>query len=59
MVSRADTLEKMFGRRMVSCLGYMLLLLALLIILALAWPRLFPEETKENHPLLKKGNRSP
>jgi len=55
MVSRADTLEKMFGRRVVSCLGYLLLLLALLIILALAWPRLFPEENREKPPPVERG----
>ena len=43
MVSRAETMEKLLGRRAVSCFGFALLLLALLLILALAWPYLFPD----------------
>ncbi len=35
MVTRAETLEKLIGRRAVSCLGILLLLFLIVVILAL------------------------
>jgi hypothetical protein len=43
MKSRADTLEKVIGRRATSCLGVGLLLVILALVTALLWPKFFPK----------------
>jgi hypothetical protein len=50
MPSRSETVEKMIGRRATSCLGFFLLVLVLLMILALLSPWLFPKEKPANAP---------
>jgi hypothetical protein len=49
MARYADTMEKLVGRKTVSCFGFVLFILLALIILALAWPHIFPDK-KEDRP---------
>jgi hypothetical protein len=50
MPSRSEAVEKMVGRRATSCLGFFLLALVILMVVALLSPWLFPKEKPADPP---------
>lgn len=50
MVTRSDVLEKFFGRRLVSCLGWGLLILVLLVGGVLVYSLFKAEKPPESAP---------